>query len=72
MSKGHLTPEEQLRVSVAVLCDGVDQHVVASLMGVNHGRVNEAVQKARHIFGFRRNPKSVTLVTPAVSEEEAG
>ena len=51
-----LTPEEKLRVSVAVLLDGLDQMSVASLMGVNVGRVNEAVQTAREAFGFpRRN-----------------
>ena len=47
-----LTPEEKLRVSVAVLLDGVDQMSVASLLGVNVGRINEAVQIARKAFEF--------------------
>lgn len=42
-----LTPGQKLRVAVAVLLDGFDQHKVAALMGVNPGRVNEAVQAVR-------------------------
>ena len=42
-----LTPAEKLRVAVAVLIDGFDQHRVAALMGVNPGRVNEAVVAIR-------------------------
>jgi predicted XRE-type DNA-binding protein len=39
----HLTPAQKLRAAVAVLLDGIDQHKVAALFGVNQGRVNEAV-----------------------------
>jgi hypothetical protein len=52
MSEASLTSEQKLRVSVAVLCDHVDQHAIAQLFGVNVGRVNEAVQAARVAFGF--------------------
>jgi hypothetical protein len=45
--KTALTPPEKLRVAVAVLLDGVDQHKVAALMGVNPGRVAEAVAAVR-------------------------
>jgi hypothetical protein len=45
--KAALTPAEKLRVAVAVLVDGFDQHKVAALMGVNMGRVNEAVVAVR-------------------------
>jgi plasmid maintenance system antidote protein VapI len=45
--KTALTPGEKLRVAVAVLLDGFDQHRVAALMGVNPGRVNEAVMAVR-------------------------
>jgi hypothetical protein len=45
--KASLTPAEKLRVAVAVLVDGFDQHKVANLMGVNPGRVNEAVVAVR-------------------------
>ena len=45
--KAALTPAEKLRVAVAVLIDGFDQHKVAALMGVNMGRVNEAVVAVR-------------------------
>jgi len=42
-----LTPAQKLRVAVAVLVDGFDQHKVAALMGVNPGRVAEAVVAVR-------------------------
>ena len=42
-----LMPAEKLRVAVAVLADGYDQHRVAALMGVNAGRVAEAVVAVR-------------------------
>jgi hypothetical protein len=45
--KTTLTPAEKLRVAVAVLVDGIDQHKVAALMGVNQGRVGEAVAAVR-------------------------
>ena len=45
--KTALTPTEKLRVAVAVLIDGFDQHKVAALMGVNPGRVNEAVMAVK-------------------------
>ena len=47
-----LTPAEKLRVSVAVLLDGFDQHRVAALMGVNPGRINEAVMAVRNAIGW--------------------
>lgn len=61
MSEPRLTPQQKCRVVVAVLCDRVDQHVVAQLMGVNHGRVNEAVQAARAAFGFPEKKKVTKL-----------
>lgn len=42
MSERDLTVEERMRAAVAHYCDGVDQHVIASVLGVNQGRVNEA------------------------------
>jgi hypothetical protein len=42
--KTALTPAEMLRVAVAVLVDGIDQHRVAALYGVNVGRVNKCVK----------------------------
>jgi len=48
--KTALTPAEKLRVAVAVLVDGVDQHKVAALMGVNQGRVNELVSAIRRVL----------------------
>jgi transposase len=45
--KTHLTPDEKLRAAYAHLINGVDQHVIASLFGVNAGRVNEAIMVIR-------------------------
>ncbi len=45
--KTALTPQEKLRVSVAVIIEGVPQHVIAALFGVNPGRVAEAVVAIR-------------------------
>jgi hypothetical protein len=53
--KTALTPQEKLRVVVAVLVDGIDQHKVASLMGVNPGRVNEIVVMVRNLLEKRDN-----------------
>lgn len=46
-TKTALTPIEKLKVAYAVLIHGWDQMEVASLMGVNLGRVNEAVMAIR-------------------------
>lgn len=62
MSEPRLTPEQKLRACVAVLCDDVPQHVVANLFGVNHGRVNEAVQIARAAFGFDNESQKPKVV----------
>jgi DNA-directed RNA polymerase specialized sigma24 family protein len=51
--KTALTPQEKLRVVVAVLVDGMDQQRVANLMGVNIGRVNEIVQAVRKLLETR-------------------
>jgi hypothetical protein len=48
--KTSLTPAEKLRVAVAVLADGIDQHKVAALMGVNPGRVGEFISKIRRLL----------------------
>jgi hypothetical protein len=61
MSEPRLTPEQKLRVCVAVLCDNVEQHVVANLLGVNLGRVNESVQIGRAAFGFDEHAKLKTV-----------
>ena len=53
--KTTLTPGERLRVAVAVLLDGMDQHKVAAMMGVNPGRVNEAVMAVRRAIDPEAN-----------------
>ena len=51
--KTSLTPIEKLKVAHAVIVNGVHQHQVASLMGVNPGRVAEAVKTARSAYGIK-------------------
>jgi hypothetical protein len=43
-----LTPEQILRVANAHILDGIDQHKLASLFGVNQGRIAEAVGAVRY------------------------
>ena len=45
--KTALTPGEKLRVAHTHLIDGVPQEVIARLMGINSGRVNEAIMAIR-------------------------
>ena len=52
--KTALTAQEKLRVAVAVLIEGVPQHVIAALMGVNPGRVAEAITAIREAIGEER------------------
>ena len=47
IGKTALTPDEKLRVASAHLLSGVDQHVLASIFGVNPGRIAEAVTAVR-------------------------
>lgn len=54
MSKPHLTEEQALRAAVAVIQDGVDNHVVANLFGVNQGRVSEDVQAIQWALANRK------------------
>jgi len=42
-SKSDLTHDEKLRAAYAYLINGVAQHHIAALYGVNQGRVSEAV-----------------------------
>jgi hypothetical protein len=63
--KTSLTPAEQLRVAVAVIVDGIDQHKVAALMGVNPGRVANAVTTARKAFNIPEDAQGqLKLVDP--------
>jgi hypothetical protein len=65
--KAHLSPDEILRAAVACLIDGVEQQVVASVLGVNIGRVNEAVRAidytlkhAREVFEVARGDRTIS------------
>lgn len=58
MKRGHehktsLTPDEKLRAAHAHLCDGIAQHSIAALFGVNPGRVAEAVVEISIATGHR-------------------
>ena len=50
--KSHLEPDEKLKVAVAVLINGWNQHDIAAFMGVNPGRVNEAVKEIKAAVGW--------------------
>lgn len=50
VKKTNLTPTEQLRVAYLHLIDGLPQHTLAQVFGVNQGRVNEAVAIARRAY----------------------
>ena len=52
MAEPALTPEQKLRAAVAHILDDVPQHIIASLFGVNQGRVNEAVAAVREALNF--------------------
>lgn len=62
MAEPALTEEGCRRVAVACDCDGVDQHVAANILGVNVGRVNEAVMAIRLAVS---NPKRAIEVMRA-------
>ena len=67
--KTHLTPDEKLRAAYAYLINDIEQHI-ASLFGVNSGRIAEAVMAVRAAVGIpeiRRNPKPSEAV-PAPSK----
>jgi transposase-like protein len=51
--KTSLTPDEKLRAAHAHLCDGVAQHTIAALFGVNPGRVNEAITEISRATGHK-------------------
>lgn len=69
MSNGHLSNEQILRAAVGHILDGIDQHKLAAVMGVNQGRINEAVKAvewaiANHKTAYliARGKAHVTLV----------
>lgn len=45
--KASLTPDERLRAAYGHFILGIHQHDLAAVMGVNSGRVNEAVMAVR-------------------------
>ena len=65
--KTALTPDEKLRAAFAHLINGVDQHILASIFGVNPGRVAEAITAVRlALYGNspkpgRGRPKKVAV-----------
>lgn len=45
--KVDLTPRERIQVAFGYLYLGIDQHLLASLFGVNPGRVSETITAVR-------------------------
>ena len=56
--KTSLTPDERLRAAHAHMINGIDQHHIAALFGVNAGRVAEAVVAVRRACGYPEKNKS--------------
>ena len=56
--KKHLTPEEKLRVAYAHFCLGHTQEDLATIMGVNQGRINEACKAVGALVGLTKPSKS--------------
>jgi predicted transcriptional regulator len=50
--KRELTYDEKLRAAYACLINGVHQHHIAALYGVNQGRISEAVKMVEKACGF--------------------
>jgi hypothetical protein len=51
-TKSDLTHDEKLRAAYAYLINGVAQHHIAALYGVNQGRVSEAVALVAKALGY--------------------
>ena len=51
-SKSDLTHDEKLRAAYAYLINGVAQHHIAALYGVNQGRISEAVAMVSKAIGY--------------------
>jgi len=52
VGKRELTHDEKLRAAYACLINGVHQHHIAALYGVNQGRISEAVKLVEKACGF--------------------
>jgi len=50
--KSDLTHDEKLRAAYAYLINGVAQHYIAALYGVNQGRISEAVALVAKACGY--------------------
>ena len=61
MSTPHLTPDQILRVAVAHILNGVDQHVLAELLGSNQGRINEAVKAVEWTLSNHRTAHKLAM-----------
>lgn len=60
--KKQLTSKEVLMVAHAHLICGVDQAVLASMFGINQGRVNEAIQVVREVCEHHRERHAERVV----------
>lgn len=74
MSSPPLTPEQMLRVATAHIIGKVDQHTLAALMGVNQGRINEAVKAiewaiGNHVLAYKLARGKAHVVTQNGDDE---
>jgi DNA-binding transcriptional regulator LsrR (DeoR family) len=54
MRKGALSFDEKVTAAYLHYAQGVDQHVIATAMGVNQGRVNEACVTIKRALNHER------------------
>jgi hypothetical protein len=63
MSKGSLTFEEKITAAYLHYVQGIDQHVIATAMLVNQGRINEACVAIRR--ALKKPPTEVIPIERA-------
>ena len=63
--KTSLTPMEKLKAAYAHEVHGVSQHAIASLYGVNQGRIADAVSSVRKAVGISQDISINVQQTPA-------
>jgi len=64
-----LTPKERVQVAFGYLYLGVDQHILASLFGVNPGRINETITAVRGVVNW---PEAKSMQSLASGDEQSG
>ena len=67
--KVDLTPKERVQVAFGYLYLGIDQHMLASLFGVNPGRISETITAVRDVVNW---PETKSKQSSASEDEQSG